>query len=405
VKARTSTGLVAAIGAICLAITGAADARQAPRPGRATPPSAAAQPATPADRDARAARAALTAGDAAKALALAGPVLEKEPGHPAAAAVKVEALLGLGQRDKALDAYDAWFAVVKAEDAGLLHRIAVAELDALQSEPLLQVDALAALAARRGADGTAARAKLKGFADADPPTARSWPAVVALCRLGDAAAATRAIEAYRQSAGSGRVTALEAVIAAGGARAEATLRDALGTRDAMLQSVAADGAAALGLKGLVPALQRVARDGEMFGRFSAAVALAELGAPGGEALIEAAATSPAMDARLKAARARKARGDKGWADAVRPLLDSADVAVKYQAAGLLLAVDREAAMKTLHAGTVDPNPAVRMLVADVLAGHDSVPIAELRRLLRDGIPRVRLFAASAIVRRTATPAR
>jgi hypothetical protein len=400
--------LGACVAAAALTLVGAPSSAQPPPAQQRSPaPRGAPSPAADAasDREARAARTALERGDAAGALAGVEPILAREPAHPVAAAVKVQALLGLGQRVKALDAYDAWVGVVRAEDVALLNRIAAAELEALQAEPLLEVDALAALAARPGSQGTAARSKLKELATATPPTARSWPAIVALCRLGDAAAAARAIEAYKQSVGSGRVTALEAVIAAGGARAEATLRDALGTRDAMIQSVAADGAASLGLKSLVPDLQRVARDGEMFGRFSAAVALAELGAPGGEALIEAAATSPAMDARLKAARARKARGDKGWVEAVRPLLESSDVAVKYQAAGLLLAVDRATAMKTLQAGTVDPNPAVRMLVADVLGSDGSVPIAELRRLLRDGIPRVRLFAASALVRRAAAPPR
>jgi hypothetical protein len=405
---RGTTAHVAALLTIAIG-AGSVDAWQATRPARPARQPAASAPrasaATPADRDARAARAALQAGDAEKALALVGPVLEQEPGHLLAAAVKVDALLGLGQRPKALDAYDAWFAAVKFEDTAVLNRIAVAELEALQAEPLLHVDALAALAGRRGDAGTAAKAKLKELADANPPTARSWPAIVALCRLGDAAASARAAEAYRQSVGSGRVTALEAVIAAGGSRAEPILRHALGVRDAMVQSTAADGAATLGLKGLVPALQKVAKDGEMFGRFSAAAALAQLGASGGESLIEAGTTSPAMDARLKAAKARKARGHKDWADAVRPLLESSDVAVKYQAAGLLLATDRDAAMKALHAGTVDPNPAVRMLVADVLSADSSVPIAELRRLLRDGIPRVRLFAASGILRRPPPPSR
>ena len=78
----------------------------------------------------------------------------------------------------------------------------------------------------------------------------------------------------------------------------------------MLQSTAADGAATLKLKGLVPDLQQVAKTGEMFARFTAAVALAHLGATGGETLLEAGATSPAQDARLRVAGARKARGDK-----------------------------------------------------------------------------------------------
>ena len=372
-------------------------ARSAPRPGSA------ATAATPADRDARAARTALEAGDAAKALALADPVLAREPAHPIAAAVKVDALLGLGERPRALDAYEAWFNVVHAEDTVLLARIAVAELEALQAEPLLQIDALVALSAQQGPRGTRARTQLSEFATADPPSSRSWPAILALCRLGDATAAKRAAQAFRDSTGSGRVTALDAVIAAGGPGAEPILREALGVRDAMVQSTAADGAASLKLKGLVPDLQRVVKDGEMFARFTAAVALAHLGATGGEALIEAGATSPAQDARLRVAGARKARGDRGWIEAARALLDSEDVAVRYQAAGMLADVDRPAAVKVLQAGTQDPNLAVRTLVADVVTKDPATPVAELRRLLHDGAPRVRLAAAAAILRRPAPP--
>jgi len=384
------------------------EAEQRTRPAkpaaRSSAPSASATTsATPADRDARAARAALEAGDAAKALALADPVLAKEPGHPVAAAVKVEALLGLGERPRALDAYEAWFKVVRAEDARLLSRIAVAELEALQAEPLLTTEALAALSTQDGPRGTRARVQLTEFANATPPTSRSWPAIVALCRLGDAAAAKRAAQAYRESTGSGRVTALEAVIFAGGPGAEPILRDALGVRDAMLQSTAADGAATLKLKGLVPELQKVAKDGEMFARFTAAVALAHLGATGGETLLQAGATSPAQDARLRVAGARKARGDRGWVDAARPLLESEDVAVRYQAAAMLLDVDRPAAVKVLQTGTQDPNTAVRTLVADVVTKDPGTPVAELRRLLRDGVPRVRLSAAAAILRHPAPP--
>ena len=61
-------------------------------------------------------------------------------------------------------------------------------------------------------------------------------------------------------------------------------------------------------------------------------------------------------------------------------------------------------MKVLQTGTQDPNVAVRTLVADVVTGNPGTPVAELRRLLRDGVPRVRLFAAAAILRRPAPPA-
>jgi hypothetical protein len=295
--------------------------------------------------------------------------------------------------------------VVKIEDTALLSRIAAAELEALQAEPLLQIDAIAALTARPGQPGVRARTMLTEFATANPPSTRTWPAIVALARLGDAAARQRAAQAFRESTGSGRVTALDAVIAGGGPGAEAILRDALKIRDAMLQSTAADGAATLKLKGLIPDLQQTVKTGELFARFTAAVALAHLGGTGGEALLDAGAKSPALDARLRVAGARKARGDRGWVEAARPLLASEDPAVRFQAAALLLDTDRPAAVKVLQAGTLDPNPAVRMLVADVVTHDQATPVAELRRLLRDGVGRVRLAAAAAILRRPAPPAR
>ena len=275
---------------------------------------------------------------------------------------------------------------MRAEDTALLSRIAAAELEALQAEPLLHVDALVALSTQPGPRGARARTQLTELAAADPPSSRSWPAIVALARLGDAAATRRVAQTYRDSTGSGRTTALDAVIAAGGPGAEPILRDALGVRDAMLQSMAADGVATLKLKSLVPQLQQVAKTGELFARFTAAVALAHLGATGGESLLEAGATSPAMDARLRVAGVRKARGERGWADAVRPLLASEDVAVRYQAAAMLLEVDRPAALKVIQTGTQDPNPAVRTLVADVVtkdpghAGRRAAPAAPRRRL-------------------------
>jgi hypothetical protein len=309
----------------------------------------------------------------------------------------------VGPLFSALDAYDAWFAAVRLEDAPMLGRIAVAELEAVKSEPLLEVDAIAALTGASGPVATRAKAQLSELAWATPATTKSWPAIAALCRLGDRKAAARAAQAYRESSGSGRLVALEAVIAAGGAEAEPILRDALAVRDPMIQSAAAQGAATLQLERLVPALQQVVKAGEMFAPFSAAVALAQLGATGGESLVEAGATSPAMDARLKAITARKARGDKGWVEAARGLLGSEDPVVRYQAAALLVSADRQSAMKVLQAGTTDPNPAVRTLVADLLARDPGVPLAEFRRLMRDGIPRVRLLAASAILARPAPP--
>ena len=78
--------------------------------------------------------------------------------------------------------------------------------------------------------------------------------------------------------------------------------------------------------------------------------------------------------------------------------------MRYQAAAhARSSVDRPAAVKVLQTGTQDPNTAVRTLVADVVTKDPGTPIAELRRLLRDGVPRVRLSAAAAILRRPAPP--
>ena len=47
----------------------------------------------------------------------------------------------------------------------------------------------------------------------------------------------------------------------------------------------------------------------------------------------------------------------------------------------------------------------RPLVADIVTKDPGTPVGELRRLLRDGVPRVRLFAAAAILTRPTLPPR
>jgi hypothetical protein len=374
--------------ACSLISTGAASA-QAPAPARPSP---------------AAARAALEAGRASQAVELADAVLAARPADAEALAVKVDALLSLESREKALDAYDAWFKAARVEELPVAGRIARAELEALGKENLAAIatDAVAALAANGSA---AARTRLEQAAWATPPTTKSWPAVVALARIGEARAIERVLRAARESTGSGKVEALHAIGRAKTPGAEAIVRDALGTRDAVLQSTAADTAAALGLKTLTPDLQKVAQSGEQFARFSAAAALAELGAPGGDALIEAGASSQAEDVRLLAAAARRARGIKTWAEPVRPLLESPDGLIRFRAAELLLDVDRPAASKVLTAGTTDPNVAIRGEVARIMAADPQTAVSELRRILRDGAPLVRLQAAHALLERAGTGGR
>ncbi len=353
----------------------------------------------PGSADVSRAQRALEAGRADEALQIAEGVLKVHPGHDGAAAAKVDALVSLDRFTAALDAYDAWYKFSQRENLPLARRLARSTLESLgqADQSSIRIDATAALAGSGQAD---ARKKLETAASASPPTPESWPAIVAVAGLGDAKAQGRLLQAAKESSGSGKVEAIAALASGGMRGAEPVLRDALSTHDANLQAAAADAAVVLGLKTLVPELERVAKEGDQFGKLAAAVAVAKLGGKGGEALVDAGLTSPAPDARLLSASALKARGRSGWVDVVRPLLQSPDGLVRYQAAELLLSVDRKAAMQVLMAGTVDPNLNVRAEVARILAADPDVELAQFRRLLRDGAPRVRLEAARTLLSRT-----
>ena len=71
---------------------------------------------------------------------------------------------------------------------------------------------------------------------------------------------------------------------------------------------------------------------------------------------------------------------------------------------MLLATDRVAALKVLTPATTDPNFAIRAEVARILTADPAVEIRELRRLLRDGAPHVRLAAARALLTKAAPEA-
>jgi hypothetical protein len=373
-------------------------------PGAAAQPPR--QPAAAAGRstEVAAAKRALTAGRGEEAVTLADRVLVKEPGHDDAVEVKIDALLSLDRFTPALDAYDAWFKVTQREHVALASRLGRAALEALARGDLaaIRIDAIGALAA---AGAPESRKTLEREAWAAPPTAASWPSLMMLAEVGDAKAQARVLEAAKASTGSAKVGAIAALAAARVGGSEEVLRESLRARDANIQAAAAEAAATLGLTALVPDLERVAKEGEQFGRFVAAVSAMKLGGRGVDAIVEAGLTSPAPDARLLAASALKARGRSTWVEATRPLLQDLDGVTRFKAAELLLSVDRKPAFDVLMAGTVDPNIAVRAEVARILAADPNLDLAQFRRLLRDGAPRVRLEAARALLNRTQPPAR
>jgi HEAT repeat protein len=349
------------------------------------------------------ARAELAAGRAREAVALVETTLASAPANVDAMTVKVEALIALDARTEALDAYDAWAAAARQEQRSVLSRIARAELTALSKQGLSGI-ATEALVALANTGEASARPALEKLAWATPPTGAAWPATVALARLGDAKARARLLQSAKDSTGSGRAEAIRAIGEAKITGADTLLRESLATRDPMLQSAAAQAVATLKLKALVPDVQKTVREGEQFAKFVAAVALADLGASGGESLIDAALTSPAADMRLEAARARRARGAANWAEVVRPLLEDRDGLTRFKAAEMLLATDRVAALRVLTPATTDPNFAIRTEVARILTEDPAVEIRELRRLLRDGAPHVRLAAARALLTKAAPEA-
>ena len=347
------------------------------------------------------ARAELAAGRAREAATLADTVLATSPTSLEAMTVKVEALIALDGRGPALDAYDAWAAAARREELPVLGRLARAELEALSTQGLagIETDALVALAQQ---GEPTARTRLEKLAWATPPTGAAWPAIIALARLGDQKARTRLLQGAREASGSGRAEAIRAMGDAGlTSGVEPILRETLATRDPMLQSAAAQTAAKLKLKSLVPDLQKTVQSGEQFAKFVAAVALAELGATGGETLIDAALASPAAEMRLEAARALRARRTARWPDTVRPLLADPDGLTRFKAAEMLLTIDRAAALKVLTPATTDPNFAIRTEVARILTEDPAIETPELRRLLRDGAPHVRLSAARVLLARGA----
>lgn len=345
------------------------------------------------------ARAELTAGRAREAATMADTVLTVSPANADAMAVKVDALLALDSRGPALDAYDAWAAAARREDLPTLGRLARAELSALSTQGLAGIETDALLALTQQGDPTG-RTRLEKIAWATPPTGAAWPAVIALAQLGDQKARAKLIQSVRESTGSGRAEGIRALGEAGvRGGVESLLRETLAMRDPMLQSAAAQTIAQLKLTALAPDLEKTSREGEQFAKFIAAVALADLGVAGGESLIEAGLTSPAAEMRLEAARALRARRTASWPETVRPLLQDPDGLTRFKAAEMLLTVDRSAALKVLNPATTDPNFAIRTEVARILTEDPSTSPAELRRLLRDGAPHVRLSASKALLAR------
>ncbi len=289
------------------------------------------------------------------------------------------------------------------EDVFLLQPIAAGVLEAQsRSADLgLRVAALQALAeagestavTRLGA--IAAAADGRGIADE------------ALARAADAGAVARL--SRRVAAPNPRAdvsSAIETLAAVKAPGAAATIAAALDPARAMPTKMAAARALGeLGASDAIPQLKRALQDPEPPVRMAAAAALARLGDTSGADLLREMESSPVSDIRLMAAAASAPGNPAGaWVGTATGALTDPDPLARLSAARLLVAhaADPAQGLAVLNAALADPNPALRLAAAHAvedfpreILGND---VPALRRLLRDGDPRVRIMAAGALLR-------
>ena len=333
------------------------------------------------------------------ALEAADRELEKNPKDRSATVIRMAAMLANGQSLKALDAYDAWTRATAKEDVRLLARVARANLVQLQDGPTTAVRARA-LEVRGRLGDEAARRVLEARRTQVPPTPDTWESSVALARLGEPKAIAEVAKAARESVGSSRVSALEALrgLPTAGPVQDALL-DALTNGDDMAKDTAADVAIDTPSPALVPALKQVLERGRFAAPLRAAVALMRAGNASGRQRVDAALASDLPDARLLAARAYSGGSDVAWVPRLEPVLQDPNTLLRVLAAELLLPAKPAQAMATLGSIMDEANPVLRAEAVRVLASHRPTPTATLRAALRDDAPWVRLHAASALAER------
>ena len=136
-------------------------------------------------------------------------------------------------------------------------------------------------------------------------------------------------------------------------------------------------------------------------RSSAAVALARMGDPDGQAFVDTMLQSEVPDLRLMAAEAFEGRPG-AWMSAIAPLLDNRDGTIRLEAARLLAPVNPEAAKRVLSEAASDANPVVRSEAVRIMGETSAtVPaVADLpqaRRLLREKDSAITVYAAGVLL--------
>lgn len=338
---------------------------------------AAAAGAQPADDHAVLGRAhaAMAAGRAAEAEALASQILARQPRHHGAALVAVEAAASRDAR-AGLQLYEKWLAAVRHEDAFMLEPVALVVLRTLA----------------RGKGGAADEAT-RLLSELDGATAR--PAGDAADERGRELAGQLA-----QADGANPLLTLRELVRTGYAAASPQVVPLLGHAAPDVRAAAAEALGALGAADAVPALQALLKDPASEVRSAAAIALHRLGDPAGDDQLSRLLASGIPDLQLQAAEGMGNDPPSAWTPYVEPLLRADAPMTRLAAARLMLEVDPERAGAVIGGLLSDPNPVVAGELARALVGEGLRDLATIRKLLGHGSPDARFQGALALFRLT-----
>jgi HEAT repeat protein len=336
----------------------------------------------------------LAAGDTAKAAGFAQSVLEKYPRSIAAASLRVEAEIARGGGQAGLLAYEQWLGARKLEDGYLLRRAARAVLWEAAANPAVGVEALQHLA---GDDDAEARAQL-----ARRMVTGALGDTRALARLGDPGAIQRLIRQIETGEGS-KMLQIEALIQSKSPLAIPPLMRLLkDTNYPDHIAAAADGLGTLGGRQAIPELQRLYNDTRQLStvRLMAAAGLFKMNDMTGIQLLmkQLASNVPAIS--IGTASLMASNPGPEWHAAVKKGLSDPDPAVRVMAADLLALADREASRVALEQLLLDDNAVIREKASQAMVQKVAGDFGTLRRFLRSGDALTRVQAGGRILELT-----
>jgi HEAT repeat protein len=340
---------------------------------------------------------ALASGRPTQAEATADAVLRAGHARHDAVSLKIHAGVLVGPPERALEVYDQW-AEGKRDDVFLLQPIAQSMLTSLADSKQADVRSAALAALARNGDA-AARAALQQAATIDSDAA--------LAAIGDAGAVTRLRKRVSQpSPGVDQVAAIDALVEAKAVEAVPDLVAALDpARPAPARAAAARGLGILHASDATAKLRDLLNDSDGTISTAAAVSLASLGDPAGANLVAQMENSPVLSVRLAAAEvAAEANQPSGWVGTATAALRDPDPLTRLTAAKLLLRRGQEtpAAAEVLSETLADSNPAIQHLASQVVSnnpeGAATLNVGQLRHMLRDASPQVRIAAAGTLLR-------